>query len=65
MKTIEHNLPVTINQVMDWVRQCTEEEKKILLTELLNDSSLLMLASEKSLAVDWLSEEEEEAWKEL
>lgn len=65
MKTIEHRLPVTIQQVLDWVNQCTDEEKKILLTEILSDSGDLMLASEQSLAKDWLSPEEDEAWIDL
>ncbi|MBP9883186.1 MAG: hypothetical protein KBF32_07275 [Chitinophagales bacterium] len=65
MKTIEHRLPVTIQQVLDWVNQCTDEEKKILLTEILRDSRDLMLASEQSLAKDWLSLKEDEAWKDL
>ena len=65
MKTIEHRLPVTIQQVLDWVNQCTDEEKKILLTEILSDSGDLMLASEQSLAKDWLSPEEDEAWVDL
>ncbi|MEP7127926.1 MAG: hypothetical protein ABI729_03620 [Chitinophagales bacterium] len=65
MKTIEHKLPVTIQQVLDWINQCTEEEKKILLAEILRDSGELMLASEQSLAKDWVSAEEDEAWKNL
>ena len=65
MKTIEHRLPVTIQQVLDWVNQCTDEEKKILLTEILRDSRDLMLAIEQSLAKDWLSLKEDEAWKDL
>lgn len=62
---IEHNLPVTITQVLAWVRQCTEQEKKAILNELLSDSQLLLMASENSLAKDWLSKEENEAWKNL
>jgi hypothetical protein len=65
MKGIEHNLPVTIEQVLAWVRQCTANEKKTLLTELVSDTQALMFASEKSLAKDWLSKEEDEAWKNL
>lgn len=65
MKTIQHNLPVTIEQVLMWVRQCTTQEKKALLSELLNDTEALMYASEKSLAKDWLSKEEDDAWKNL
>jgi len=39
--------------------------KKILLTEILRDSRDLMLASEQSLAKDWLIAEEDEAWIDL
>ena len=35
------------------------------LDTLLKDKSFTLLASEKSLAKDWLSKEEEEAWKDL
>ena len=35
------------------------------LDPLLKDKSFTMLASEKSLAKDWLSKEEDEAWKNL
>jgi hypothetical protein len=65
MKNIEHNLPVTIQQIISWVRQCTPQEKKIIITELFEESKELTLASEKSLAKDWLSDEENEAWKNL
>jgi hypothetical protein len=65
MKTIEHNLPVTIEQVLAWVSQCTIQEKKTLLSALMKDTEALMLASEKSLAKDWLSKEEDAAWKDL
>lgn len=63
--TIEHSLPVTIEQVLAWVRQCTVEEKEIIIHELLNESGLLLRASEQVLAKEWLSKEEEEAWKDL
>ncbi|MEO5571491.1 MAG: hypothetical protein ABIT08_17055 [Bacteroidia bacterium] len=65
MKNIEHNLPVTLQQIINWVRQCTPQEKKIIISELLDESKELSLASEKSLAKDWLSEEEDNAWKNL
>ena len=65
MKVIEHNLPVTVEQVLAWVRQCTEQEKKVILTELMSDSRALLLTSENSLAKDWLGKEENEAWKNL
>lgn len=65
MQNFEHNLPVTIQQIISWVRQCTPQERKIIITELLKESKELSLASEDSLAKDWLSEEENEAWKNL
>lgn len=65
MKVIEHNISVTIEQVLAWVRQCTEQEKKVILTELMSESNALLLASEKSLATDWLNKDEDEAWKNL
>ena len=45
-----------------------EKEGKATLSKLdplLKDKSFTLLASEKSLAKDWLSKEEEEAWKNL
>lgn len=65
MKNIQHNLPVTISQIISWVRQCTEQEKQLIFAELVNDQKNLLLASESSLAKDWLSEEEDKAWKNL
>jgi hypothetical protein len=65
MKPVEHNLPVTINQILSWVKQCTAQERDIILKELITDKQALQFASEKSLAKDWISEEEDEAWKNL
>jgi hypothetical protein len=65
MKSIAHNLPVTYEQILTWLRQCTEQEKKAILTELISDSESTLLASEKSLAKDWLSKEDDDAWKNL
>lgn len=65
MKAVEHNLPVTIDQILAWVRQCTVNEKKALLEELMGNTKSLMHASENSLAKDWLTKEEDEAWKDL
>ena len=45
-----------------------EKEGKATLSKLdtlMKDKSFTLLASEKSLAKDWLSKEEEEAWKDL
>lgn len=65
MHTPEHNLPVSINQVMAWLQQCSTQEKKKVLRELLDDTAALTIASEPSLAKDWGDKEEDEAWKEL
>ena len=65
MKAFEHNLPVTIEQVLAWLRQCTSQEKKIIFHELMSESQMLLLASEKPLAKDWLGKDEDEAWKNL
>ncbi|MBL4587517.1 MAG: hypothetical protein JKX84_10765 [Flavobacteriales bacterium] len=65
MKATEHNLPVTIVQVLAWVRQCTDREKKMLIGELMGEAKVLLLASEKSLSKDWEGEEEDRIWKDL
>lgn len=65
MKTIEHQLPVKFEQILSLVYQCTPEEKNILVRELMKDSLQLIMASEKSLGKDWLTKEEDEAWKDL
>lgn len=65
MGNAAHNLPVTIEQILAWVRQCTQKEKDMLLVELVKESESLMMASEESLAKDWSSHEEDEAWKDL
>jgi hypothetical protein len=65
MHASEHNLPVNISQVLAWIRQCSTQEKKVLLKELLDDTGALTIASEPSLSKDWQSEEEDQAWAEL
>jgi len=65
MRSVQHNLPVTIDQVIAWIRQCSVEEKRQLMTQLADLPDTLLLASEESLAKDWLSKEDEEAWKNL
>lgn len=62
MHDSEHNLPFSINQVMAWLQQCSTQEKKKILRELLDDTSALTIASEPSLAKDWEGEEEDQAW---
>lgn len=65
MHSPEHNLPVTMSQVVAWLRQCTTQEKKKIIRELLDDTAALTIASEPSLAKDWDDKEEDDAWKEL
>jgi hypothetical protein len=66
-------LPLNFKQVVDLVRQLPYNEK-LKLTEVLKketrqnpevDKVLTHFASEKVLAKDWLSLEEDEAWKDL
>jgi hypothetical protein len=75
MKTasITINLPLNFNQVVEMIRQLPFDEKKRL-TEVLKketkrkpevDKIITHFASEKALANDWLSPEEDEAWKDL
>ena len=47
---------------MAWLQQCSTQEKKKILRELLDDTSALTIASEPSLAKDWEGEEEDQAW---
>lgn len=65
MRGIEHNLPVQIEQILSWVRQCTAEEKQMILRELMDDAHSLMMVSEPSLSKEWSDAEEDEAWKDL
>ena len=65
MHASEHNLPVNINQVMAWLQQCSMQEKKKILREVLDDTAAITIASEPSLAKDWDDKEEDEAWKDL
>lgn len=62
MNAAEHSLPVSISQVLAWIRQCSTQEKKVLLKELLDDTAALTIASEPSLSKDWEIEEEDQAW---
>jgi hypothetical protein len=67
------NLPLHFNQVVELIRQLPYKEKlrltevlrKETLREPLHDNTLTHFASEKSLAKDWLSPQEDEAWKDL
>lgn len=65
MQRPEHNLPMTMAQVMAWVDQCSVQEKRVLLRALIDDTAALTIASEPSLAKDWDDPKEDEAWKDL
>lgn len=67
------NLPLNFNQIVDIIKQLPYNEK-IRLTKVLikdtkqqpeNDMVLTHFASENVLAKDWLSTEEDIAWKDL
>ena len=67
------NLPLSFNQVVEIIRQLPYSEK-LKLSEVLkeetkrkleNDKIMTHYASEKALSKDWLSPEEDEAWKNL
>ena len=67
------NLPMSFNQVVEIIRQLPYNEK-LKLSEVLkeetkrklgNDKIMTHFASEKALSKDWLSPEEDEAWKNL
>jgi hypothetical protein len=67
------NLSVNFNQVVDLVKQLPYKEK-VKLGEVIrketrlgisNDKIFTHFASEKTLAKDWLSPQEDEAWKNL
>ncbi len=67
------NIAISYNQLFELVRQLPVHEKQKLLTSLIkenlsksgNDTILTHFASEKTLAKDWLSPEEDKAWKDL
>ena len=75
MKTAASNINLSINfgQVVDLVKQLPYKEKiklgevirKETRTNIPGDKILTHFASEKTLAKDWLSVEEDEAWKNL
>lgn len=67
------NIAISYNQLFELVRQLPVHEKQKLLTSLIkenliksgNDTILTHFASEETLAKDWLSPEEDKAWKDL
>ncbi len=64
-------LPLQFNQVLEIVRQLGLAERRNLLLYLLGlqpdkeDLTLTHLASERSLAKDWLTDKEDEEWQNL
>ena len=75
MKTtnLKINLPLSFEQVVDIIRQLPVKEKRKLYEVLEkevkkypeNNQILTHIASEDVLSKDWLSNTEEEAWKDL
>ena len=67
------NIPISYNQLFQLVRKLPVSEKQRLLTSLIkesfsmpgDDTIMTHFASEKALAKDWLSPEEDQAWKDL
>ncbi len=59
----EHSEIKWSEYVRKMIKNYLEKLKKV--GNLANESVLAMLASEKTLAKDWLSKEDEEAWKDL
>lgn len=62
MHAHEHDMSVSMPQVLAWIRGCSTQEKKALLRVLLDDTAAITIASEPSLAKNWDSAEEDEAW---
>ncbi len=62
MPASEHNLPFSINKVLAWTRQCSTQEKKVVLKELLDDTAARTIASEPSLSKNWVGEVEDQDW---
>ncbi len=64
-------LPLNFNQILSLVKQLPASDKKKLIDYLKKDTipdkdvTLTHFASEKVLAKDWLSPEEDEAWQDL
>lgn len=64
---------IQIDELLDSLKKLSREDKETIWSFLeaylkkdeVSDSKPIYLASEKSLAKDWLKEEENEAWKDL
>lgn len=68
-QNIKAYLPIDFNQIVGLVRQLSLEERERLIRYLKDwqseEPTLTHVASEKVLAKDWLSPEEDEAWENL
>ncbi len=71
IESTELYLPLKFNQLLELVKQLSLTDKNNLLNYLLNQNTeednltLTHFASEKSLAKDWLTQTEDEAWQDL
>lgn len=67
------SIKIQIDDLLDFLKKLSKDEKEIIWAFLeaelkkdeVSDSKTIYLASEKSLAKDWLKEEENKAWKDL
>lgn len=67
------SIKIQIDDLLDSLKKLSKDEKEIIWAFLeaelkkdeVSDSKTFYLASEKSLAQDWLKEEENKAWKDL
>lgn len=68
-QNIKAYLPVDFNQIVALIKQLSSEERERLLRYLKDwqseEPTLTHFASEKALAEDWRSPEEDEAWENL
>ena len=68
--TLRLNAPIDFQQLMRFLQQLSSNEKQKIISFLLRDkieqdATMTHFASEKILAQDWLSPEEDAAWADL
>ena len=68
--TLRLNTPIDFQQLMRFLQQLSSNEKQKIISFLLRDkieqdATMTHFASEKILAQDWLSPEEDAAWADL
>lgn len=67
--TLNFNLPLTFQQVVEMVKQMPKPEQlqlaKLLQKEVKKDTIQTHFASQSVLGEDWLNQEEEQAWQHL